>query len=139
VLRGTNLPPRLSARYVYVFVIDSHGKSILLFPRSASGSVENHFPVDDTITPPPEIAITTFEVAPPYGVDTYFLLTTDEPLPNPSILEWDGVRVNPVHPSTPLEQFLIEIGYGTRSIVTPTNWSVERVTWESVSNVGRVL
>jgi len=132
VLRGTNLPPRLEARYVYVFVIDSHGRSILLFPRNTSGSVENHFPVDDAIAPPPEIFVTTFEVAAPYGVDTYVLLTTDEPLPNPSILEWDGVRVNPTRPSTPLEQFLVEIGYGTRSIVTPTNWSIERFTWESL-------
>jgi Caspase domain/Domain of unknown function (DUF4384) len=138
VLRGTNLPPRVEARYVYLFVIDSHGRSILLFPRSASGSVENHFPVDDTIAPPPEIPVAAFEVAPPYGVDTYVLLTTDEPLPNPSILEWDGVRANPTRPSTPLEQFLIEIGYGTRSIVTPANWSIERVTWESAGPARRV-
>jgi len=42
------------------------------------------------------------------------------------------VRVNPAHPSTALEQLLIETGTGTRSINTPTNWSIERVTWESV-------
>jgi len=130
-LHGANLPPQVAARYVYLFVIDSHGKSILLFPRSASGSVENHFPIDDQAAPPPEIPITRFEVVPPYGIDTYFLLTTDEPLPNPSILEWDGVRRDAARPSTALERLLIETGVTARSILTPSTWSIERLTWES--------
>jgi len=109
VLRGTNLPPLVDARFFYFFVIDSHGRSILLFPRAASGSVENRFPINPAAAPPEEIPLTTFEVSPPYGVDTYVLLTTDQPLPNPSILEWSGVR----------------------TIATPSNWSIERTTWES--------
>jgi hypothetical protein len=132
ILRGTNLPPRMDARFVYLFVIDSRGKSILLFPRGASGSVENRFPIDITAAPPPTIAMNaTFEVAPPYGVDTYFLLTTDEPLPNPSILEWDGVRRAGTHARTALERLFLETGYSTRSVLTPTQWSIERTTFES--------
>lgn len=66
-------------RYVYLFVIDAHGKSTLLFPRS--GSVENGF------TRAPENALATLEATPPYGDDLYVLLTSDEPLANPWILE----------------------------------------------------
>ena len=137
VLRGDNLPPRLSARFIYLFVIDSRGRSILLFPRAASGSVENHFPPIDTAAPPRELPITTFDVSPPYGVDTYFLLTTDEPLPNPSILEWAGVRRTAAHPRSALERLLIETGSSSRSVVTPENWSIERVTWESTPQTRR--
>ena len=43
VLRAKEpIPARIRPRYVYAFMIDSHGRSILLFPRS--GSVENRFP-----------------------------------------------------------------------------------------------
>jgi hypothetical protein len=94
---------------VYVFVIDSHGTSTLLFPRR--GSVENRFPCPS----PPEIPLgqsAAFEVTPPYGVDTFFLLTSEEALPIPWILEWDGVR--------------------TRSISASASWSIDRMMFESV-------
>ena len=62
-------------RHVYAFVIDSAGRTILLFPRN--GSVENRFPLTG------EVHLGRFEGAPPYGIDTFWLLSTDEPLPNP--------------------------------------------------------
>ena len=67
-------------------------------------------------------------------VDTYFLLTTDEPLPNPSILEWDGVRSPPSPPRTPLEQLLALTASGTRSIsiLTPSSWSIDQVVYEAL-------
>lgn len=110
VLRATGtLPEQLSARYFYVFVIDQSGRGILLFPQH--GSVGNRFPSADP--PPREIALgqaSAFVGAPPYGVDTYFLLTTDEPLPSPWILQWDGARARRM----------------------PSHWSIERVVLESV-------
>ncbi|MGZ5442213.1 MAG: caspase family protein [Thermoanaerobaculia bacterium] len=110
VLRATGtLPEHLAARYFYAFVIDHTGRGFLLFPQS--GSVGNRFP--STEPPPREIALghaSAFAGAPPYGVDTYFLLTTDEPLPNPWILQWDGVRARRM----------------------PSHWSIERVAIESV-------
>lgn len=99
-------------RYYYVFVIDSAGKSHLVFP--AAGSVENRFPIGNT--QPAEIPLgqpSAFRVTRPYGLDTYFLLSTEEPLPNPEILRWDGVRA------------------GRRLMAT--RWSIERVTIESVA------
>jgi len=98
-----------SPRYVYVFVIDSSGASFLLFPRH--GSVENRFPSSSS-----EIALgrnSAFEVTPPYGIDTYYLLTTEEPLPDPWILQWDGIR--------------------TRGGLRPLPaWSLEKVAFQSV-------
>ncbi|HYO76112.1 MAG TPA: caspase family protein [Thermoanaerobaculia bacterium] len=127
-------PPRAQQRYYYAFVIDSHGKGILLFPQF--GSVENRFPLSTAAPPPAEIALApagTFEVEPPYGVDTYFLLSTDEPLPNPAILDWDGVR-GTRQSASPLEELLLLTASGRRSVrvVTPATWSLERVVIESV-------
>jgi hypothetical protein len=133
VLRVTSLPfpAHIPPRYVYAFVIDSYGKSTLLFPPS--GSVENRFPPSP---PPTEIPLGddgAFEATAPYGVDTYFLLSTEEPLPDPSILEWDGVRA--AQNQTPLEKLLALTISGTRSIsiTTPTRWSITKTTYESLS------
>jgi uncharacterized caspase-like protein len=89
-LRAGHLPSDIPPRYIYVFVIDSHGRRVLLYGAS---SVENRFPLPGPA--PSEISLgttATFEVVPPYGRDAYYLLTTDEPLPNPRVLEWEGVR-----------------------------------------------
>ncbi|MGA8807097.1 MAG: hypothetical protein WB973_04405, partial [Thermoanaerobaculia bacterium] len=119
-------------RNVYVFTIDSYGQSTLLFP--VSGSVENHFPLDAAAAAPPVISLgAQFSIAPPYGVDTYFLLATDEPLTDPSILQWDGVR-NPMPPArTALERLLALTGSTERgaSVLTPATWSIERIVIES--------
>src|SRR5206468_3798138 len=41
VVRKASGPGELSSpRFVYVFVVDSYGKSVLLFPRGPTGSVE---------------------------------------------------------------------------------------------------
>jgi hypothetical protein len=121
------LPAPIPKRYIYAFVVDTNGKSTLLFPPPTAGSVENRFQPTET-----EIALgdsTAFDAMPPYGVDTYFLLTTEEPLPNPAVLEWDGVRAP--ESLTPLEQLLLE---PTRAIGTavPTKWSITRTTFESL-------
>jgi hypothetical protein len=102
----------LVARYYYIFVVDSHGNSHLVFPRT--GSAENRLPIGDRGAA--EISLgapSAFRIAPPYGIDTYFLLSTEEPLPNPSILEWDGVRA--------------------RRALAGIPWSIERITLESVA------
>jgi uncharacterized caspase-like protein len=122
---------RLSKRHVYVFAIDSYGQSTLLFPPS--GSVENRFPIGDT--PPQEIPLGRIWITPPYGTDTYFLLTTEEPLSNPWVLQWDGIRGEPPKTPTALEQLLAQASSARRSatsLVTPAEWSIERVIVESV-------
>jgi len=130
-LRGTS---RVAGRrHVYVFTIDSYGQSTLIFP--VSGSVENHFPLDANAAAPPSIPLgAQFRIAPPYGVDTYFLLATDEPLAEPSILQWDGVRGPMPHTKTALERLLALTGSTQRggSVLTPATWSIERIVIESL-------
>jgi caspase domain-containing protein len=106
--------PRIP-RYYYVFVVDSHGNSHLVFPHT--GSVENRFPIGDPAGEIPLGNPSAFRIVRPFGVDTYFLLSTEEPLPNPAILEWDGVRA--------------------RRALTATPWSIERLTLESVAPARR--
>jgi hypothetical protein len=135
VLRAREPLPEPAPRYYYAFVVDAYGQSHLLFPRG--GSIENRFPLGDTA--PAAIPLRgphTFRIKRPYGVDTYFLLSTDEPLPNPSILAWDGVRIPTWSgPLTPLEELLlltITGNRGKRTLMTRA-WSLERVTFESIA------
>jgi hypothetical protein len=144
VLRLRNPRPAtpVLTRYVYAFVIDSNGRSSLLFPRTARGSVENRLPVTQAAglpiaNPPTEIPLGDggFTVAPPYGVDTYFLLSTDSPLSSTYALEWDGVRAATEGPQSPLEVLLAQALAGTRGDPPPPtspNWSIERIFFESV-------
>jgi uncharacterized caspase-like protein len=110
VLRLSRTPD--TKRYYYLFVVDRRGNSHLVFPKT--GSAENRFPIADDV--PAEIALgapSAFRVTQPYGADTYFLLSTEEPLPDPSILERDNARAG---------RLLLE-----------TRWSMERITFESVA------
>ncbi|HYI13083.1 MAG TPA: caspase family protein [Thermoanaerobaculia bacterium] len=113
VLRASEpLPAELTRRHYYVFVVDSHGNSRLVFPRT--GSVENRFPIGKSAAATIDLgAPSAFRITRPYGIDTYFLLSTEEPLPDPSILEWDGMRA--------------------RRALIATRWSIERVTYESIA------
>lgn len=70
--------------------------------------MENHLPLAGETVIPLHAKV---EVGPPYGVDTYVLLSTDEPIANPWILQWDGVR---------------------SPHVMPAGWSIERIVIESV-------
>ncbi|HEX7828266.1 MAG TPA: caspase family protein [Thermoanaerobaculia bacterium] len=110
VLQGTNR--RAPKRYYYAFVIDSHGKSFLAFPQSSNGSVENRFPLGEIASTITLGDNSVFEVKPPYGADLFFLLSTEEPLPNPSVLDWDGIRAG--------------------RTLTTSAWSIERAAFESV-------
>ncbi|HEV7919227.1 MAG TPA: caspase family protein [Thermoanaerobaculia bacterium] len=128
VLRPPATATDIQPRFFYVFIVDRHGKSYLAFP---GGAVENRFPLG---APAKEVALDRFRVLPPFGVDTYFLLSTDEPLPNPWILEWDGVRARCPRAPTALEQMLMLTASGERAGrgVTPVGWSLERVVYQSV-------
>lgn len=136
----------LYARYLYAFVIDSDGRGVLLFPRPDAGAVENLLPI--TVTPgqalrqPPAevplVGVRPFVVGEPYGEDTYFLLSTEEPLPNLAGLDWEGLRApGDFTAKTPLEALLAMTLAGTRSpndeaIRTPPTWSIDKVVFQSV-------
>jgi hypothetical protein len=135
VLRASRpLAAHITPRYYYVFVIDTAGKSYLVYPRT--GSVENRFPIANPA--PAEISLgaaSAFRIMAPYGRDTYFLLSTEEPLANPSILAWDGVRGSAIpRPRTGLETLLWLTATGTRAsrALTTSRWSIERLVITSV-------
>lgn len=137
VLRAavTPLPAGTKPRYFYVFGIDSFGRSHLLFPRG--GSVENFFPLERDGKPPAaEVPIGSVTVKPPYGLDTYVLLSSDEPIPNPSILQWSGVRTRGPKGTTQLEELLSRTGGSSRAMEaapTSAHWSIDRTTLQSVA------
>lgn len=132
----------LDKRFVYVFSIDSSGNSTLLFPRSGAGNVENRVPydIDDQTGSPTEIPLggkALFRVGPPYGTDTYILLTTVEPIANPDSLAFEGVKRGASSGSNPLERLLSGVGSDRSrgaSVITPTNWSVQRLSIKSAEN-----
>ncbi|MBI4640712.1 MAG: polysaccharide deacetylase family protein, partial [Candidatus Tectomicrobia bacterium] len=127
-------------RYVYVFSIDSKGHSKLLFPSIFQGNVENRVPYSIAQLPA-EIILgskESFEIAPPLGIDTYILLTSEEPIPNPQVLEFEGVRRGnlPQGDGSPLQRLLEQIGWESRGqkLRTPLNWSIQRLSFESAES-----
>ena len=129
----------LDRRYVYVFAIDTHGESALLFPAQSAGNVENRLPVrrDDDGRLPAEIALgrpDLVSVSPPLGVETVVMLTTATALSDAAILEGAAVLTRDVRAADPLSRLLTAAASGTRGqpVATPTTWSIERLTVESV-------
>jgi Caspase domain len=134
-LRPVASPPtRIEQRYYYVFGIDSFGKSILLFPLR--GSVENRFPIEsERERPARDIDVGGVISRPPYGRDTYFLISSDEPLPNPRILESSGVRTRGPRGGTALEELLSRTGGTSRSpdpLGLSPIWSIDYLRMRSV-------
>jgi hypothetical protein len=124
-------------RFVYVFSVDSDGRSQLLYPARTAGGVENRLPQRGLDELPKEIQLRTFTVTEPYGVDTFLMLTSATPLADPSVLEGDAVRSRAASRGLedPLTRLLAQTGSGTRGVVTatPTDWSFERFSIQSVA------
>jgi hypothetical protein len=146
VLRATaeQLRHGIEPRFVYSFVLDSHGNSTLLFPPAAQGNVENRVPIAlSTGGYPTEIRLgppALFSVGPPFGIDTYVLLTTAQPLVDPTVLESAGVRTRgrsfPLA-AHPLERVLSTLGVQMRASPNPLpiDWSIQRSTFSSLSQL----
>jgi hypothetical protein len=124
-------------RWVYVLDIDCHGKGALLYPLDTA---DNRFPNDADSPKQFELpGAPTLRIGPPYGVDTILLISTQEPLPDPYALNFEGVSQRggaTRGASSPLEQLLSSTSGGTRGPIPemPTNWSVDAVTMQSIPN-----
>jgi hypothetical protein len=131
----------VAPRYVYVFSIDRNGTGNLLFPRIESGNVENRLPLENKTNSgsrwPIRIQLGSkalFGIGPPYGVDTYILLASNEPI-DPTVLQFDGVvSRGGSNELTPLGRLLQQVGKAQRGTppIVPTNWSIERLPVLSV-------
>jgi hypothetical protein len=133
----------IAPRYVYVFAIDRQGKSTLIFPPASTGNEGNVVPRQDMNDgKAPELVELEqggdLYIDEPFGVDTYFLLTTDEtkPLPSPGILEFDGVETRGEHRGSgdPLEELLLGVGsqHLRGPAPLPAKWSVSKISFRSV-------
>ena len=133
----------LTRRWVYVFIIDSSGASTLLYPDSSRGNEGNLQPYAQLGEQPkfePLIALPggdfDFQVSSPFGVDSYFLLTTQDAI-DPSVFTAEGVRTGTRGaPADPLSQMLSDVNTGTRGAAkaeTPGTWSIEVQTIRSVA------
>jgi hypothetical protein len=123
----------IEKRWVYVLDIDCHGKGSLVYPLDYA---ENQFPSDSDngrnfVLP----GARTLRVGPPYGVDTFILLSTAQPLPDPYALNFEGVATRGTRGvESPLEQLLANTSSGTRGFSgeVPTNWGIALTTMRSV-------
>ena len=113
--------------------IDCHGQGSLLYPLDYA---ENQFPNDSDngrqfVLP----GARTLRIGPPYGVDTFILLSTAQPLPDPYALNFEGVATRGARGmDSPLEKLLADTSSGTRGFSgeVPTNWGIALTTMRSV-------
>ncbi len=123
----------IDKRWVYVLDIDCHGQGAVLYPRDYS---ENQFPNDadngrQFFLPGAPI----LRIGPPYGVDTLILLSTEQPLADPYVLNFEGVASRGARGvGSPLEQLLNQTSGGTRGFSgeVPTNWGIGLTTVHSI-------
>jgi hypothetical protein len=119
-------------RWVYVLDIDCHGAGQLLYPGNYTG---NQFPNkgdEDLQFPLP--GARAVHIGEPYGVDTLILLSTEQPLPDPFALNFEGVASRGTRGATsPLEKLLSDTSGGTRGMnqPEPTNWGISLSTVHS--------
>ena len=126
-------------RWIYVLGINCQGEGTLVWPYDAVRPTS--IPSDKGKLERIKLDGTPFPVCPPFGTDTYLLLTTSTRLQNPSALEFKGVvsrgvEQQSVKPSDPLENLLDATSAGTRGDPgpTPTLWSVQTLRTQSSRN-----
>jgi hypothetical protein len=124
-------------RRIYVFVIDSWGEGTLLYPRlGENGNTLSRLKTggdivlkDDTVP---------FTIGEPYGYDTYYILTSDQPLGDLTSLSFKGVRTRGPESKgidNPLARLLKRVGSATRGdnpSVAPPHWTIDHIVVKSV-------
>ena len=145
----------IEQRHVYVLTIDQFGRSDLLYPNLRNP--DTAVPDTRATNIPREILLGQVKVCGPdpkksgcrsagvLGAETYVMLTTTDPLSDPSVLQGNGVRTpqeleddkrskGARGADSPLTDLLTGIGSTARSgeTVVPLNWSVQQVFLNSV-------
>ena len=122
-------------RWVYILDIDCHGTGSLIYPQNYS---ENQYPGEGDHDN--QIILRhspTLKVGPPFGVDTMILLSTAQPLPDPSVLNFEGVARGATRGAkSPLEELLSSASAGSRGlgaeVEVPTNWGIQTTSLRSL-------
>lgn len=124
----------VGARWVYVLDIDCHGGGTLLYPINYSenqfpnaGANQNKFVLPHSLT---------LRIGPPFGVDTLILLSTEQPLPDPYVLNFEGVTSRGTRGvGSPLEKLLSDRSAGSSRGLegeVPTDWGMSITHLRSV-------
>lgn len=123
------------SRWVYVLDIDCQGTGTLLYPQGHSG---NQYPSRGD-TGPKVILRSALPIRfqEPFGVESMILLSTAQPLPDPSVLDFTGVaRAASRGVQTPFERLLSNTSSGTRQrgadAPIPTDWGIQIMTVRSI-------
>lgn len=119
------------SRYVYVFTIDIKGRTQQIFPFQNTGNEGNKLPAKNyELQNEISLGQVTFTISEPFGVDSYFLITSDEAINNFQAFNSEGVVTRGGGDGSPLENLINEVGVATRGITpntTPANWSFQRI------------
>jgi hypothetical protein len=116
---------RADPRWVYVLAIDCQGKGDLMFPQQGGN---NRYPLEAGRLDQIRLPGARFKILPPFGTDTYVLLSTSTQLANPDALSFERVTRGPLkEASSPVEMLLISTSAGEQGVTleTPTDWGVE--------------
>jgi len=140
-------PAGLAPRWVYVFAIDHFGNGTRVFPPPGRGNEGNRLPYAQVGEKPEfqplmplsgDAPVPDFEIGPPFGVDTYFLLASATAIDNPEVFNFEGVRTEAGtrRSPDPLTNLLSSASSTTRAgnpRPVPAQWSIEAVTFRSTS------
>lgn len=136
---SSQITPLITSRYVYVFIINSSGQSILMFPLG--GNVENRIPFQvagqrefQDIIPLGNSNLLSIEDE--YDVNVIFAITTEEQIGNPWILDSDAISTRSIERAgihDPLERLLFDRNQTTRgaSRHVPITWSIQKLFFTS--------
>jgi hypothetical protein len=138
---ATEMPRhKVEQRYAYVFIVDSSGAGTLLFPPGTVGNSENQVPYDPDAERYPAIISLggdkprRINIGKPYGTDTYYLLTSVQPIEDPSsVFNFKGVIRGAVRGPGGLAGLVRTLSRTSRGANNdvPMDWSIERLTIES--------
>jgi len=117
-------------RYVYIFGIDKWGGMYLLFPSTTDD--QNKFPSKDGEEIGRGFPITSYRVPEPSGTDNFFLLATDEEIPNCDMI-FNQVGVRSPTPDSGFGQLIGLGNYGSRRFPPPpipSSWNLYKLSFK---------
>jgi len=122
------------SRYIYVFCIDSYGKTTLIYPSISSGNNENRFPLEkEKMALREEIELSekcNLKISPPFGIDTYIMVATEEAIVNYHLLGSDGV-ITKGETTNELENFLLNLTDAKSSSGFKSKLGIDRIIFKT--------
>ncbi len=123
------------SRYIYVFAIDNTGKTVQIFPPENTGNEGNKLPTklydyEEEIP----LGQVSFTITPPFGIDSYFMISSEEPINNFQAFNSEGVVRTAARGGNGLDNLINNVGMGSRGVANntvPVTWSLQRLSIRS--------